>query len=137
MNTIPDSNVLLDIFQADPVWASWSGRLLGESRKTGRIVINPVIYAESGGHFLEHAEMQRALGTAGIEYEDIPWRAAFLAGRTFRAYRKVGGRRERVLPDFLIGAHAATLGYRLLTRDAARFRTYFPSLDIIAPDSHP
>ena len=137
MNTIPDSNVLLDVFQSDPVWALWSARHLGESRDAGRIVVNPVIYAESGGHFIDLGEFQRAMSLVGVGYEDVPWRAAFLAGRTFRAYRKSGGMRERVLPDFLIGAHAATLGYRLLTRDAARYRTYFPKLHIIAPDTHP
>src|SRR5260221_6781211 len=113
MKTIPDSNVLLDLFLPDPVWASWSSRQLSESRNAGRLVVNPVVYAESGGHFVEIADFQRALSDVGVEYEDVPWKAAYLAGRAFRMYRRTGGARDRILGDFLIGAHASILGYRL------------------------
>jgi hypothetical protein len=137
MKTIPDSNILIDLFQADAEWRQWSAMRLAESREAGPIVINPVIYAEASGHYLALGEVQHAFSAVGVEYEDVPWPAAFLAGQAFRAYRRRGGQRDRVLPDFLIGAHASAGGYRLLTRDPGRYRSHFPGLDIIAPDSHP
>jgi hypothetical protein len=137
MKTIPDSNVILDVFQRDRDWFEWSWKRLQSSREEGQLVVNTVVFAETSGHFLAYQELHKALRTVGIELEDVPWEAAYAAGRAHRAYRRSGGRRERVLADFLIGAHAAVKGYRILTRDHARYRSYFPDLDIIAPDTHP
>jgi hypothetical protein len=106
-------------------------------REAGALVANTIVYAEVSGHFTVHDELQKVFSQVGIELENIPWEAAYLAGRIYRAYRRKGGLRERVLPDFLIGAHANVKGYSLLTRDASRYRSYFPDLDIIAPDTHP
>ena len=101
------------------------------------MIINQIVFAETAMYFLEVREIDRVLATLKITREDLPWPAAAAAGLVHVKYRKQGGGRERVLPDFLIGAHAQNKGHRLLTRDASRYRAYFPDLDIIAPDSHP
>ncbi len=137
MKTIPDSNVLFDLIQRDPVWLSWTMEKLQHSREAGQLVANTIVYAEVSGHFSDQGDLRNLFSRVGIELESIPWEAAYLAGRAHRAYRHAGGARTRVLPDFLVGAHAASMGYRLITRDSARYRTYFPQLDIIAPDTHP
>jgi predicted nucleic acid-binding protein len=107
------------------------------SREKGRLVINTIIFSESSAQVDGYTEFQKILGQIGVDLEECPWEAAYIAGRTHFAYRKSGGTRVRTLPDFLIGAHASFKGYRLLTRDASRYRTYFPELDIVAPDTHP
>ena len=111
--------------------------MLRESRNLGRLVVNAITFSETAAHFQSYREIHGALKIQDTELEDLPWEAAYLAGHLHRQYRRAGGLRERVLPDFLIGAHAAVKGYRILTRDASRFRTYFPELEIIAPDTHP
>jgi predicted nucleic acid-binding protein len=136
-STIPDSNVLLDLIMRDPVWFNWSAGQMRNSREKGRLVVNAVVFAESSAQVDGYGEFQKILAQIGIDLEECPWDAAYEAGRRHFAYRKSGGTRVRVLPDFLIGAHAKAKGYRLLTRDAARYRSYFPELDIIAPDTHP
>jgi predicted nucleic acid-binding protein len=136
-STIPDSNVLLDLIMRDPVWFNWSASQMRNSREKGRLVINAVVFAESSAQVDGYGEFQKILAQIGIDLEECPWEAAYQAGRTHLAYRKSGGTRVRVLPDFLIGAHAKAKGYSLLTRDAARYRSYFPELEIIAPDTHP
>jgi predicted nucleic acid-binding protein len=113
-----DTNVLIDIAYRDPDWERWSQAQLSQRLADG-LIINPVIFA---------AEFLR---------EHIPWEAAFAAGQAFHVYRRRGGVREKVLPDFLIGAHAAVRGYALLTRDPDGYRSYFPMVDVIAPDTHP
>lgn len=137
MNTIPDSNVVLDVIAANPEWADWSARELEESRKGGVLVINPIVYAEISGRILDVGHLEQLLRQAAIEREGIPWAAAYLAGRAHYQYRRSGGERDRVLPDFLVGGHAAASGYRILTRDPRRYRTFFPAVAIIAPDTHP
>ena len=112
-------------------------RKLRECRDMDLIVVNAITFSETAGHFLSFRDIQTALSVAETELEELPWEAAYLAGHVHRKYRRSGGLRERVLPDFLIGAHAAVKSYRILTRDAARYRTYFPDVDIIAPDTHP
>lgn len=129
-----DSNVLLDVIREDPVWSSWSEKSLARMADEGPLVINSIIYAEVSTTYATVEEIDAALAEAGLERLALPWSAAFLAGRCHVEYRRRGGARVRTLPDFFIGAHAAVLGMRLLTRDAARYRTYFPSVDIIAPD---
>ena len=137
MRTIPDSNIFLDVFQNDKNWLKWSVQKLQDCRNEGLVIVNAITFSETSGHFLSFRDIQAALKGADTEIEEIPLEAAYLAGHLHRKYRRAGGLRERVLPDFLIGAHAAVKGYAILTRDAARYRTYFPDVEIIAPDTHP
>jgi predicted nucleic acid-binding protein len=128
-----DSNVLLDVFTDDAEWAGWSDAMLAEQAARAQLVINPVIYSEVSVHFDSLEELDEALPSTWIRREPLPWEAAFLAGRCFLKYRRQGGARRSPLPDFYIGAHAAIAGLTLLTRDARRYRTYFPKLRVIAP----
>lgn len=109
-------------------------RQLKKAADSARLVINPIIYAEVSGRYSRIEELDAPLPRAMFEREAIPYEAAFLAGKSFLAYRRRGGTKRSPLPDFLIGAHAAVAGYDLLTRDAARYRAYFPSLRLIAPN---
>ena len=127
-----DSNVLLDLFTEDPTWASWSEQRLAEAFDAGQVVINPLVYAEISVAF-ERIETLEGTIPARLEREDLPWEAAFLAGKCFVEYRRRGGIRRSPLPDFYIGAHAATTGRALLTRDANRYRTLLPTLTLISP----
>jgi predicted nucleic acid-binding protein len=128
-----DSNVLLDILTEDPVWAGWSGDALAEAAEAGPLYINPVVYSEVSIRFTTVEALDDALPPQDYRREDIPWAAAFLAGKVFLDYRRNKGTSSRTLPDFFIGAHAATTGLDLLTRDARRYRTYFPAVHLIAP----
>jgi predicted nucleic acid-binding protein len=128
-----DSNVLLDVVTADSAWEAWSSTALEDAAETARLVINPVIYAEVSVGFERVEDLDEALPDSAFVREALPWDAAFLAGKSFIAYRRRGGRKRSPLPDFYIGAHAAIRGYTLLTRDPRRYRTYFPSLPLIAP----
>ena len=137
MRTIPDSNVLLDVMGRPSDWADWSMRQIERCYSQGALVLNQVVYAEIASELDSQAALDAVLLKLGIEKEQVPFDACFAAGHAHRAYRKSGGVRERVLPDFLIGAHAAHAGYRVLTRDATRYRSYFPDVAVIAPDTHP
>jgi predicted nucleic acid-binding protein len=128
-----DSNIILDLATQDPVWAGRSGDLLAREAETATLVINPIIFAEVSVGYAKVEELEAALPASLFRREALPWEAAFLAGKCFLAYRRRGGKRTSTLPDFFIGAHAALAGYRLLTRDAARYRTYFPALEILTP----
>lgn len=127
-----DANVLLDILTADPAWEPWSAAALTAAAESSLLAINPIIYAEISIGFECTEDLDAALPEE-LQREALPWDAAFLAGKAFRAYRRRGGARSAPLPDFYIGAHAAIQGYSLLTRDANRYRTYFPDLPLIAP----
>jgi predicted nucleic acid-binding protein len=129
-----DSNVLLDLMTEDARWFAWSSQAVSRAASGFRLVLNPVIYAEVSIRYSRIEELEAALPKAMFEREAIPFEAAFLAGKSFLAYRRRGGAKRSPLPDFFIGAHAAVAGYRLLTRDAVRYRTYFPRLSLIAPD---
>jgi predicted nucleic acid-binding protein len=131
--TLVDANVLLDLAQDDPVWASWSERALDEAAGHGRLAINPLVYAEVSIGYERREQIDAALPEHEYLRLDLPWEAAFLAGKVFVQYRRAGGTRRSPLPDFYIGAHAAVAGMRLLTRDATRYRTYFPRLELISP----
>ncbi len=133
MTVLVDSNVLLDVITRDPTWFPWSSGRLAELAELHELAINPIIYAEVAVHFSSVEELDETLGADDFRRLDLPWQAAFLAGRCFLLYRKRGGARRSPLPDFYIGAHAAVSGFRLVTRDAARFRTYFPRVEIISP----
>ena len=131
--TLIDSSVVLDIVTDDPDWADWSADNLAQARDEGRLVINPIVYAEVSTGFKRIEDLDETIPASDFEREPLPYQAGFVAGKAFLAYRRRGGPRLSPLPDFYIGAHAAVAGYRLLTRDASRFRTYFPSVDLIAP----
>jgi predicted nucleic acid-binding protein len=128
-----DSNVLLDVFSEDPTWFRWSSQTLADLSTHSVLVVNPIIYAEVSVQFERVEELEKMLPAAEFQREPLPWEAAFLAGKCFSAYRRRGGERRSPLPDFYIGGHAAVRGMTLLTRDAPRYRTYFPHLKIVAP----
>jgi predicted nucleic acid-binding protein len=128
-----DSNVLLDIMNESPAWFSWSSTALAQAADSGRIIINPIIYGEISVHFDTIEELDDTLADTPFDREPLPYEAAFLAGKAFLNYRRRGGIRHSLFPDFLIGAHAAITGYRLLTRDVSRYRTYYPGLQLITP----
>ena len=118
----------------DPSWLAWSAEAIERAADRYRLVINPVIYAEVSVRYSRIEELDLALPKTMFDREAIPYEAAFLAGKSFLTYRRRGGTKQSPLPDFFIGAHAAVSGYLLMTRDAARYRTYFPKLSLIAPD---
>ena len=128
-----DTNVLIDVLQNDPQWADWSIRALRAQAQLRELVINPVIYAELSLSFSTFEALDRVVATMELAMHEVPRPALFLAGKAYLQYRRRGGGKAQVLPDFFIGAHAAVKGWPLLTRDASRFRTYFPSLEVIAP----
>jgi len=128
-----DSNVLLDIITNDATWGAWSRAALESNADEAILVINALIYAEVSIGFDSIEALEETLPPDLYRREHLPFEAAFLAGKVFRRYREGGGVRRSPLPDFYIGAHAAIAGYRLLTRDATRYRTYFPALELIAP----
>ena len=130
-----DSNVLLDIFSEDKTWLQWSSEALSSCAESMVLCINPIIYAEVSIGFNRIEELEDALPRDFFHYSRLPYEAAFLAGKCFLRYRRAGSNKRSPLPDFFIGAHAAVAQMALLTRDAARYRTYFPSLEIIAPSS--
>jgi predicted nucleic acid-binding protein len=133
-DTMVDSNVLLDVLTEDSAWFDWSASSLDRCAEESILVINPMIYAEISIHFSTMEDLDLALLGTLMERRPIPWQAAFLAGKCFAQYRQRGGVRRSPLPDFFIGAHAAVEGMSLLTRDADRYRTYFPKLNLIAPE---
>lgn len=128
-----DTNVLVDVLQDDPQWAEWSIAQLRAQATVHELVINPVVYAELSLSFSAFESLDRVLAVMALTLREITRPALFLAGRAFLQYRRRGGRRGQVLPDFFIGAHATVEGWPLLTRDASRFRTCFPSLEIVEP----
>lgn len=128
-----DSNVLLDVLTEDPDWFPWSSSQLARSAEEGYPAINPIIYSELSMGFARIEELDAALPKTMVQRLSLPWEAGFLAGRAFLAYRRRGGIRRSPLPDFYIGAHASLANVPLLTRDAKRYRTYFPKLKLICP----
>jgi predicted nucleic acid-binding protein len=133
--TLVDTNVLLDLVTNDPSWADWSAAELDRAAATGPLLVNDVIYAELSIRFTTIEELDAVVEEAALELAPMPRTALFLAGKAFKLYRAAGGGRTCVLPDFFIGAHAAVAGLPLLTRDAARYRTYYPGVTLIAPDA--
>ena len=133
--TLVDSNVLLDVLTEDPRWGEWSSAALERCADSGALYINAIVYAEVSIGFKTIEEFEEALPPDSFPRLHLPSEAAFLAGKTFLRYRHRKGIRTSPLPDFFIGAHAAVAGLRLLTRDSHRYRTYFPSLKLVAPDA--
>jgi predicted nucleic acid-binding protein len=132
--TLVDSSVILDIVTDDPDWGQWSGGALAQAGDEGQLVINPLVYAEVSVGFDKIEELDDAIPPSDFRREALPYEAGFLAGKAFLAYRRRGGQKRSPLPHFYIGAHSAVRGYRLLTRDALRYRTYFPTVTLITPD---
>ncbi len=130
-----DTNVLLDLVTDDPVWASWSIERLEAAALEGPVLINDVVYAELAVRYAQIERLDEFVDAAGLTHAPMPKAALFLAGKAFTAYRKAGGSRTGVLPDFFIGAHAAIGGFPVLTRDSARYHSYFPKLVLITPET--
>lgn len=133
MPILVDSNVLLDVLTNDRDWFGWSADALVRLADRDVLAINPIIYSEISIGFERIEDLDDALPAHALHRLPLPWQAAFLAGKCFVAYRRRGGLRASPLPDFYIGAHASVTRMALLTRDAQRYRTYFPGLELIAP----
>jgi predicted nucleic acid-binding protein len=133
MRTLVDTSVLLDVLTDDARWRPWSRAAVADAARLGAVGINQIIFAELAPRMRSRDEHEAAV-PARFERFELPWDAAFLAGKAFAEYRRRGGPRTSPLPDFYIGAHAEVDGLTLLTRDAARYRTYFPDVELIAPD---
>jgi predicted nucleic acid-binding protein len=131
--TLIDSCVLLDVITGDEHWADWSAAQIAAAIDEGRAVINPIIYAEVSVGYETVEELNELLPAVDYEREPLPYLAGFTAGKAFLQYRRGGGQKRSPMPGFYIGAHAAIAGYRLLTRDVNRYRSYFPTIDIVAP----
>jgi len=130
---IVDLNIIFDLWHQDPVWCSWSGLQLRTLSATHDMAINAFIYAEISARFSFQANLDKAVDELGLIVLEISREAAFLAGKAFQQYRRQGGNRSNVLPDFFIGAHDASLRCDLLTRDSWPYSTYFPTVPLIAP----
>jgi predicted nucleic acid-binding protein len=135
--TAVDTSVLLDIFVADPVFGVQSREALRACTREGRLVACGVVWAEVAASFPSEHSAQAALERLGVEFSGLAAEAALAAGRVFKNYRRRGGTRQRVVPDFLVGAHAQAHADRLLTRDRGFYRTYFQGLDILDPSAMP
>jgi predicted nucleic acid-binding protein len=133
--TLVDTNVLLDLVTNDAIWADWSVAQLEAASLVGPLLINVVIYAELAVRYERIEELDAFIEEAGLEFISLPRAALFLAGKVFTQYRRAGGSRTGVLPDFFIGSQAAVQKLSLLTRDVGRYRTYFPTVQLITPDS--
>lgn len=133
--TLVDANVLLDIFTEDTVWLEWSSEALAAAAEAGPLYVNPLVYAEVSVRFSRIEDLEDALPPGDFRRAALPWAAAFLAGKAFVSYRRARGVASAPLPDFYIGAHAAVDDLALLTRDTRRYRTYFPTVRLIAPES--
>lgn len=129
-----DTNVLVDVLEDDPEWADWSIGQLRAQSKIHRLAINPIIYAELSLTFSTVEALDEAIDDLGLVVVELPRPALFLAGKAFVRYRRQGGTKGNVLGDFFIGAHAAVSKCPVLTRDARRYASYFPSVKLIAPE---
>jgi predicted nucleic acid-binding protein len=128
-----DTNVLVDVLEDDPQWADWSIQQMRTQAQIHELAINPIIYAELSLTFTSVEALDETLADLGLHFLELPRPALFLAGKAFARYRRQGGAKQNVLADFFIGAHAAVSGALLLTRDARRYRNYFPSVGLITP----
>lgn len=129
-----DTNVLLDLVTDNPVWAAWSQQQLDLASAQDELAINDIVYAELSIGYARMELLDEMIRNAGLVNAAMPRPALFLAGKAFQRYRSAGGSRTGVLPDFFIGAHAVVADAVLITRDAARYRSYFPGIILIAPN---
>lgn len=132
--TFVDTNILIDVTSGNPVWADWSRQALASAHARGPLLINAIVYAEFAIGFESQSDCEAEIGDLDLTLAEMPSSAAFRAAQAFRSYRRSGGARSAVLPDFFIGAHASIAASPLLTRDARRYHTYFPELTLIAPE---
>jgi predicted nucleic acid-binding protein len=128
-----DTNVIIDYLDEESEWFDWSATMLSDVGDRAIVAINAVVYAEVAVAYSRIEDVEAALPEPFFVRLHLPWAAAFLAGQVFKQYRRRGGKRTGVLPDFFIGAHAVVAGLTLLTRDARRYRQYFPKIRLIAP----
>ncbi|TIL44855.1 type II toxin-antitoxin system VapC family toxin [Mesorhizobium sp.] len=135
ISTLIDTNVLIDVWGPAGRDTKWSASAITQCRRDGALVVNTIVWSELAPLIATELALRKAVETLKMERELLPWEAAFLAGVTHSRYRRAGGLRERTPPVFFIGAHAVVAGHRLLTRDAARYRRYFPDLDILSPET--
>jgi predicted nucleic acid-binding protein len=133
--TLVDTNVLLDIVTEDPTWAKWSLEQLEAAAERGPLLINDVVYSELSIRYPRIEDLDTFVDGAGLEVLPMTRLALFRAGKAFAEYRKAGGKRDRLLPDFFIGSQAEVSRLPLLTRDVERYRTYFPTVPLISPNS--
>lgn len=133
-DVLVDSNLVIDLLDEAAAWHGWARKSVAECAVEGALAVNPVVFAEVCIPFETEALAAAAIDFPFFRRETLPWSAAFHAGQAFGAYKRRGGVRIATLPDFFIGAHARVAGYALLTRDARRYRTYFPDVRLIAPD---
>ena len=131
--TLVDTNILLDVLSDDPNWRAWSVNRLEQQSGQGPLLINDVIYAELSSRFSTEELLDRKVAQLNVSLQRMPKHALFVAGHAYERYRRTGGTRTGVLPDFFIGAHAKVAKWPLLTRDVRRYRTYFPDVELIAP----
>jgi predicted nucleic acid-binding protein len=136
-STLIDTNILIDVWGPASPATPWASTALVRCKRDGELLVNPIVWSEIAPLIDGEARLDGFASELGIRKEPLPWSGSYHAGIVHGRYRRSGGSRERTLPDFLIGAHAVASGSRLLTRDASRYRTYFPELQIIAPDTHP
>lgn len=132
--TLVDTNILVDIWLNDSTWQLWSAQMLDRRSQQGSLLISDVVYAELSSRFNTEWQLDAALAALDVRHRQIPKSALFVAGRAFRRYRQAGGPRLSVLPDFFVGAHAQVEALPILTRDTRRYRTYFPDVELIAPE---
>lgn len=133
MPILIDSNIFLDIFTKDKIWFSWSSNTLAKYADIELLYINPIIYSEISVGFSNIEDLEKALPADYILRDNLPYEAAFLTGKCFLKYRKAGGVKNSPLPDFYIGAHAAVRGWKIMTRDKGRYKSYFPTIEVISP----
>ncbi len=133
--TLVDTNILLDVLSDDPNWRAWSADRLEQRSRQGPLFINDVVYAELSSRFSTEDLLDRKVSELNVTLQRMPKHALFLAGHAYERYRRTGGTRSGVLPDFFIGAHAQVARWSLFTRDVRRYRTYFPDVELIAPNT--
>jgi len=134
--TLVDTNVLIDVLSDDPAWREWSVAILARRSGLGALFISDITYSELSPLFASAHSLDTATAGLGIVLQRIPRQALYVAGQVFKQYRRLGGIRPNVLADFFIGAHARVLGWPVLTRDVRRYRTYFPDVALITPETH-
>jgi predicted nucleic acid-binding protein len=129
-----DTNILVDVVTDDPLWADWSQQQLILAAARDELAINDIVYAELSVRYTTLEELDAMIREANLISAAIPRPALFLAAKAFQRYRSAGGVKTGVVPDFFIGAHAVISDSQLITRDAARYRSYFPGIALIAPN---
>jgi predicted nucleic acid-binding protein len=137
MSVLIDTNIVLDVVADNSAFRDWASEALTEALQSGEIIINPIVYAELAPAFRVQAFLDAFLTDGSFLLETIPWSASFRTGEVYKTYLERGGTRTAPLADFFIGAHAEVQSYALMTRDISKYRSYFPSVPLITPETHP